>query len=712
MLNGTRIPGLVKLALTTGVVAAVRHYLKTGGDCNATDATGRSMLKLASAKGHLEICRLLLQAGADSNARGPDGADAIELAAQSGHSEIVGLLREHEDLRLRNLSVPAADASIPELNPDREDVESLIETQLPAEWEPEEASVPPDSDDAVLESAVSLQRIIAEHSPVDKDEDWSEVRIDLPAVVRKQSRATHLTKGDRRAARQLFRAALRRNSIPAWQISETARRSEGEVDDEYEAQLRIVLEDLGIDVEEDDYWRWNASEHLKAVAYESSRRIDTAVGFLAFLTNPYSDPLWIYYRDTQVHTRLSHADEVRIFTQLRKTRDEAASVIAQSLPSMTELLRMADKVLGDTASNERQTEQRRRPCPDLRDGIASLGCQRTCSAAFEDYDSRRDDVHKSITACRTSVRDWRDEEYEGRYTIVRGLNLTDQALCSICDSLQNSLSGQKAAASLTEVLSQARSLTTRIIEANLKLATSVARKYASSGLPLLDLVQEGNRGLMRAVQKFDVSRGFKFSTYAMWWIRQAIIRAIESNGRLIRLPAHQSRLVRRFEALQSHGTADRLNSADPSQLASLLSLSPDAVFALTPVIRPIRVLSEMSESDESDEAWNELGSVIEVNDNTPDSRMMREDEVWKVSQLLQRLHHRDALVLRLRYGLDNESSKTLEEVGTILRLTRERVRQIEARAIEKLRVLSERASANGSHGGSDFAMAEADDDEE
>lgn len=268
-------------------------------------------------------------------------------------------------------------------------------------------------------------------------------------------------------------------------------------------------------------------------------------------------------------------------------------------------------------------------------------------------------------------------------TLLKGVKLNDPVRMYLKEigrvDLLDSKTELELAIRITEGDEEAKRLLT---EANLRLVVSIAKRYVGRGMLFLDLIQEGNMGLIKAVEKYDHTKGFKFSTYATWWIRQAITRSIADHARTIRIPVHMIETINKLNRIQRNLVQVLGRDPKPEEIAEEMNISVEKVREIIKISQePVSFETPIGEEDDS-----HLGDFIEDTDTlSPTDYSTNEVLKAQLREVLETLTDREERVLRLRFGLDDGRSRTLEEVGLEFNVTRERIRQIEAKAIRKLR---------------------------
>ena len=540
MTSGLRLNPLLKMAALGGSQTAVRLHIRQGKDVNARDDRGRSPLLLAASKGHIETCKILLDAGADPFAVDNEGNDAIAIALAAGQVEAAAQLQVCRPSSVRPIEPKESEKPTPHEHPlvNADKAASHDDGFDLAAWEEDKESPPPGSDEACLNFSLALQRNISAHIPIDSDEDWLDVDIDLPDIRKGRRRKNALTDDERNAARQFILEGLQNGSVPSWRITEAALGTDGELDQTFEAHLSVVLGDLGVIIEEENYWDRQIVGEYEPDDEESERITDEALLFLTELTDSANDPLQCYFKDVASKSMISHEEEVEIGKAMEEGLEDAITAISCYPAAIAEILRVADKILRGELKPKSMVERDSTVLlEDLEDEDEEV-IDVVLNDRLGESEAGKE-VGQVIVECsmptafaaridtiRILFREWSQENCGIMRDALRTLRMSRTFLERLCKTLDSSERNTLAHESLSSALDKVRSAQQRMIEANLRLVISIARKYWHRGLPLFDLIQEGNIGLMRAVDKFEYRRGFKFSTYATWWIRQTVMRAI------------------------------------------------------------------------------------------------------------------------------------------------------------------------------------------
>jgi RNA polymerase primary sigma factor len=661
---------LFKMSVLSGVQAAVRLHIHRGLEINAFDEKGRSPLLLAASKGHIEICRILLEAGADPRIQDSDGNDALTIALTKKMDSLVELLREslsvldqHAEWCEKKLHVENIDLS-----------ESADETFDPFAWEIDEYSPPlPPQDDEFLAMVSAIQRDISAHTPIDNDEDWSDVDIDLPISQRNHRRVWN--EEIRNEVLCLFLVALQESHASHRWIEDVALDNKGDSDPEFEGRLVFILEELGVIVDDIE---WLQPDIPPSLVEDMEDIANEALSFLSELTSQNVEPQRLYEKDmAKIVSLLSREDEAKLGSIIEKGLEEALIAIAGSVPAITEILCVADKIqlneipLGSMVNRETSIQ------PEHDTPVEDIFHFQEDNEGISEEPTPDLTVH--IETIRNLLPHLSKENNHIMLDSLREVRLSWAFLEDLCNRLGQSKTDPIAHSALAFALDKVTRAKSLMVESNLRLVYSIARKYVHRGLSFLDLIQEGNLGLIKAAEKFDYRRGFKFSTYATWWIRQSITRAIADQARLIRVPVHMAESVNQVGHARDRIEQTTGLTADAANIARQLSIP------IEKVTKALRASSEIVPIDSLiiDDATNVEFFISAA--SGPEESAMQIALHDELERMLDTLNSKESEVLRLRFGLNENEEQTLEEIGQVFMVTRERIRQIEAKALHKLR---------------------------
>lgn len=727
---------LLRMAVMSGVESAVRIHIERGDDLNARDASGMTPLMLCAARNKPAICALLLSAGADHRLVDPSGRTAFQIAIEAeakATAEILGaasaptaafpssdIALNPEPAELKRdwtASAPVVDSVIPahpdgSTGPFESWMQGAQHDQAPSQsstsiedskgdgefdlsgWEAENEPIRPDSDVLVVESASAVQTAISKHKPIDSSAEWDDVDAHLPDVALPLARADDIE--GRAGLRLLLLRAIREGSVPALDVQTQSTNEDRTDNPEAEAYLTMVINDLG--AETDERFEYSVTgENFEvfldpAETADEEAILDDALFAIDRATSPRHEPLRIYQREFQRLRLLSAEEEVQLGKDMEAALDAALDALASWPDGIVRTLAAgADAVAGSRQISSIWLGDEPDPEPALAENLDAEPAPQTEPEEAADPDEEfADEMHadtgnatfadllRKLAVLVDGADGTRASPQKIRH-ILADLRLNRRFLLD----LMNTASGPTGSPEFQVAMAKFRKARDRMVAANLKLSFFHAKKYLRSGEPLDDLAQEGNIGLLKAVDRYDWRRGFRFSTYATWWIRQQISRYVADKVRTIRVPVHIHEKLQRTErtAKAFEATAGREPTLEelaerveiPSQkLAVLLRIAPE------PIHIDEKIIDSMIASDARDDYVSaDPADLVEQTQLT--------QVVDRLISSLSTKDRKEERVLRMRFGIGVNGAHTLDEIGIRFGVTRERIRQIETKAIRKLR---------------------------
>lgn len=626
--QGRVFPALFRMALLKGGEASVLLHLRRGTDINARDERGFTPLMIAALAGRMEICRLLLDEGADQSELSTGGLNAAGLAAAAGHQALADLLRPRVQLAIVESARPAGETARRfVLVPD------AISEAGSDGWEVDEGFLPASTDEAVANDSRLLQWTFGAARGANTDEAWSDVPAELPTSIKEQDL---FPPGE--VASFLIEALAFGITSPR-SVEGLAARQPG---------LRSVLEDLGIQESSSFFEEWvslgQGEQTCRAATAELLEAFDTMSG------GP--DASTVYRQEIASLPYVDRAAEASMFGALREAKRQILRSLSAALPFAETALRADDEC--DNRDVEEPDED-----ADTSDASADSGGE-----------------------LLGALRRVREQRSELDAEALAGADLDLRLIGNVIDFVRRDPGSPEIAQQLSRAVDRYLAIRNRIIEANLPLALRYVRRFRRAPLDSDDIVQFANLGLIRAVERFDHLRGFRFMTFAQWWLRQAVSRAVADHGRTIRIPVHLQEVGRKVTGAARQIRYETGRGATAEELAAKLDLPVAKVRHIRKLSRTTIAIEQPAGPDGASR-WADLLEDREA--VQPIEALTGADMRRVLAGMLLQLPAREERVLRMRFGLVTGVENTLEEIGENFELTRERIRQIEAKAMRRLR---------------------------
>lgn len=723
---------LLRMATIAGVEVAVKLHIARGDDLNARDGRGATPLMLASARRKKGIVQLLLAAGAKPELLDPEGRNALQHAEMGECAQCIALLREalgfsvqvnENDVSDEDSSQTDVQAteffhpsfSIESSYHDAEDekasqvdevvvsearpvVEPAICEERPCpitsehivvngeavtrsnltdlddepldfgfedEWMAESEAIAPKGDMTVAEEISALQGTIGQHKAIDTDVEWDDVDLFLP------ERALPLANDDGEGMRGLLFRGLREGTVSETALIDVCREVDTSRNEDTERLLTFVLGDLGIVIDE---WTGLAEQSdLLEPTTDEELGLSEALEFVEDLASGHNEPLRFYAKGVKKDL-LRAAEELTLGREMEDARRQALDALACWPMGLGAVFEAADKVACGEASHEAFISR-----DDLvGEGEGNESTSETSSGEeveHEDDEFGLDSVAATFVSAVSAARSAGNDSLKVRNALAAA-NLSRVFLIELSRKAGCDLAG----AGFSSAIRRQEVARERMILSNLRLVLSIANKYRWSELPFDDLVQEGNIGLMRAVERFDWRKGFRFSTYATWWIRQQITRAIANQERAVRVPVHMQDLARNILRERDKFELQIGRPEGERETSHRTGIALDKIKLLLTVFEKVSSLDERLEGSTT----FLLDTLMEEEPSDPAIAAENASLRTILLDMIGELDERSAKVVTLRFGLGQDDAMTLEEIGFLFDVTRERIRQIESKALKKL----------------------------
>ncbi len=559
-----------------------------------------------------------------------------------------------------------------------------------ASWEAEDEPTRPELDMVVKESASAVQTSITAHAPIDSSAEWDDVDVQLPESALPLARVDDLDSWAQ--LRHLLLRAIREGSVPNSAVQDLSANEDRSNNPAAEAYLTMVINDLGAEV--DERFEYSGADESFEVIIDPEETsdeeaiLDEALAAIDRAASPRQEPLQIYQREFQRLPLLTAEEEIQLAKDMEAALDDALDALAGWQDGIVRTLAVGMEAIAglrplssisvggaESELEPASAEELEAGTPEGSGGSVDEDAEPVGDVEMEAGGCAFADALHHLAALANADTGIKASPSEVRQALA-ALRLDRRFLLELVD-VANLPEG---CAEFRRAIADFQIARDRMTSANLKLAFFHAKKYRYCGEPLDDLAQEGNVGLLKAVDRYDWRRGFRFSTYATWWIRQQISRYIADKARTIRVPVHVHEKIQRLERLARAFELGTGREPTLPELADRMEMPYHKLVALQLIVPDCIPIEELSADDSID---IDASSLPDPADDVNEAQLNQ--AVDRLVSSLSTKDRREEGILRMRFGIGINEAMTLDEIGTRLHITRERVRQIEAKAIKKLR---------------------------
>jgi RNA polymerase primary sigma factor len=713
---------LFRIAVLHNSLPAVKLHLEKGSNLNIQDQSGRTLLMLAASKGFYDICKILIDSGADPYIKDNEGNNASEIAIKNGYTAISTYIERN----ISTISSTYSDIQL-QISFELSDQNSLDDNL--SIWEEDIDLPPPPQDNDCLRIVSEVQKSISYHIPIDNDDDWTDVDFELPEFHKKYSNKDKFNTQLRSSIYSIISfintngfisfdtiikissefdlfSALEDNLLEHMrsisksdnkikpkltsydQLLEISFMSNGK-DSEFLRIFLSILKDIGLifDNNLDFYFISNQNEFN---IDELDSVIEEAYFLLNQQLNQSDNTLYLYMKSMSKIILLTRQDEITIGQEIENARNEINQAILKSsfaINEFYEVLYAIEKgniLISYLINKESFSNFDNNIIDDNFDNKE----QELENSSSNEVNSINEitlvQLHEKIiffvqnTPCPSTEYD------EFIIEFLNNFDLSQVFINSLISKMTSNHIDMDSVAVISSSLSRIINAKSRMIESNLKLVYSIAIKYTFSELAISDLIQEGNIGLIKAVEKFNYRLGYKFSTYATWWIKQSITRAIADQERLIRVPVHMVELVNKVNRIRRDLELKSGLIASNTDIAFNSQITEDQLKKVINATFEILYFELHHEQTDPDL----INSLIDLSFN-PEEILMQDSTRKLLEMVLDTLTLKEAKIIRLRFGFNtNNEEYTLEQIGKLFDVTRERIRQMESKALSQLRLSS------------------------